>query len=68
MSKTNNDVYEKLGELVSETKGINRRLDVLNGQVSRNTRFRLKHLGAYKFISLLGVCVAGLVGIWKSFF
>jgi tetrahydromethanopterin S-methyltransferase subunit G len=42
--------------------GIHQRLDKLNGQVEKNTQFRLIHIGAYKLICVIGAIITVVVG------
>jgi len=67
---TNNEIMAKLECIHSvfeeRFKGVNSRLDILNGQARKNTQFRLVHVGAYKVMGVLAALVVAGVGIWKS--
>lgn len=53
-------------ELMVEIKNIGKRLDKLNGQVEKNTFFRVLHIGAYKTLSVLGAIVVGTVAFIRG--
>ena len=68
MTVSNEDIYEKLGKTYAGVKSNGKRLDALNSQVEKNTSFRLKHLGAYKVLAVIGSLVIGAVAYAKEWF